>query len=144
MFSVIEAMIAGIATSRSASAKTTFGDLPPSSSLTGTRCCAAARITARPVTVEPTKLMWSMSGCPVSATPASGPSPVTTLSTPGGSPARRPSSASANGDSGAISDGFSTTVLPAASAGATLAAVSTAGTFHGMITAQTPYGSGRV
>jgi hypothetical protein len=49
--------MAGIATSRSASANTTFGDLPPSSSLTGTRFRAAEAMIARPVAVEPTKLM---------------------------------------------------------------------------------------
>src|SRR4051794_1943667 len=140
----MDATIAGIATSRSASAKTTLGDLPPSSSFTGTRCCAAAAMIARPVAVDPTKLMWPTSGCDVRAAPASGPSPTATLRTPGGNPACRASSASANGASGATSDGFSTTVLPAANAGATFAAVSTAGTFHGITTAQTPYGSGTV
>ena len=43
--------------------------------------------------------------------------------------------------SDAYSDGFSTTVQPAASAGATFWANSMSGAFHGMIAATTPTGS---
>jgi hypothetical protein len=43
--------------SRSASAKTSCGDLPPSSSVTGTTFCAAAACTRRPVATEPVKEM---------------------------------------------------------------------------------------
>jgi hypothetical protein len=39
------------------------------------------------------------------------------------------------------SDGFSTTVLPAASAGASFQAVSISGEFHGVIATTTPSGS---
>ena len=39
------------------------------------------------------------------------------------------------------SDGLMTTVLPAASAGASFHAVSSSGEFHGMIAATTPSGS---
>ena len=42
---------------------------------------------------------------------------------------------------GAISDGFSTTVQPAAIAGATLQTIWLSGQFHGVISAQTPIGS---
>ena len=42
---------------------------------------------------------------------------------------------------GAISDGFSTTVQPAAMAGATLQTIWLSGQFHGVISAQTPIGS---
>ena len=42
---------------------------------------------------------------------------------------------------GAISEGFSTIVQPAASAGATLQAIWLAGQFHGVISPQTPTGS---
>ncbi len=43
--------------------------------------------------------------------------------------------------SGAISEGLSTTVQPAASAGATLAAIWFSGQFHGVISAATPMAS---
>ncbi len=43
--------------------------------------------------------------------------------------------------SGATSDGLSTIVQPAASAGATLQAIWLIGQFHGVISAQTPIGS---
>ena len=42
------------------------------------------------------------------------------------------------------SEGFSTTVLPAASAGPSFHAVSISGEFHGMIPTHTPRGSWRV
>ena len=45
--------------------------------------------------------------------------------------------------SGAISLGFSTTVQPVASAGATLEATWFSGQFHGVISPQTPIGSRR-
>ena len=35
------------------------GDLPPSSSVTGVRFSAAARMTFRPASAEPVKMMWS-------------------------------------------------------------------------------------
>ena len=76
----------------------------------------------------------------ISAPIAAG-SPVTTLSTPGGKPARWASSASANADSGVASAGLITTVQPAASAGATLRVIIDDGKFHGVIAAQTPTGS---
>ena len=70
------------------------------------------------------------------------PSPLTRLNTPGRR-ARivhrpRANSSALNGDS---SLGFSTTVQPAASAGATLAVIWYSGQFHGVISAQTPIGS---
>ena len=54
-----------------------------------------------------------------SAAPTS-PAPATRLTTPGGSSAKQ--SASISVDSGVSSDGFATTVLPAAIAGATFQA----------------------
>lgn len=85
----------------------------------------------------------STSGWPDSAAPAS-PKPVTMFNTPGGSPARRPSSPSSRADSGVCSAGLSTVVHPAASAGATFQAAISRGKFHGMICPQTPTGSRRV
>ena len=69
------------------------------------------------------------------------PSPVTMLTTPGGRPASRQISAKASAVSGVNSAGFSTTVLPAASAGAIFQASISSGKFHGMIWPQTPTGA---
>ena len=49
-------------------------------------------------------------------------------------------SASSVAESGDHSAGFSTTVFPAASAGASLQVVSISGAFHGMISPATPTG----
>ena len=77
----------GSARSRSASANTSCGDLPPSSSVTGTTFLAAARWISWPTATEPVNEMWWTPGCAVSAAPASSPRPGTTLSAPAGRPA---------------------------------------------------------
>ena len=64
-----------------------------------------------------------MPGCAAIASPTTGPVPVTRLNTPGGSPASSTISARMNALSGATSLGLSTTVHPAAMAGATLATI---------------------
>ncbi len=64
----------------------------------------------------------STPGCETSASPATGPVPVTTLNTPSGSPARCAASAYISVVSGVISAGLSTIVLPAATAGSTFQA----------------------
>jgi hypothetical protein len=112
----------GSAVSRSASANSTFGDFPPSSSVTGTWLSAAARLTSVPTSGDPVNARWSMPGWAASAAPASSPSPGTTFSTPGGRPASRASSPKRIAVSGASSAGFSTQQLPVASAGATVRA----------------------
>ncbi len=63
---------------------------------------------------------------------------VTMLSTPAGSPARWPSSATASADSGVSAAGLTTTGQPAASAGPTLRVIMAIGKFHGVIAAHTP------
>ena len=72
--------------------------------------------------------------------PASTPKPLTTLSTPGGSRSAI-SSISSMIDAGVCSAGFSTTALPAASAGASFQVAIRIGKFHGMICPTTPSGS---
>ena len=57
------------------------------------------------------------------ASPTTGPTPVTRLNTPAGRPASSMTSARMKALIGATSLGFSTTVLPAANAGATLSAI---------------------
>ena len=66
------------------------------------------------------------------------------LTTPGGKPACSNSSAKAKAETEENSEGFQTTVLPAASAGASFQAASSSGEFHGVIAATTPSGSSRV
>ncbi|CFW30601.1 Uncharacterised protein [Bordetella pertussis] len=63
----------GTRASRSASAKTICGDLPPSSSVTGTCRSAAVCVTSTPTRGEPVNEMWSMPGWRVRASPASWP-----------------------------------------------------------------------
>jgi hypothetical protein len=66
---------------------------------------------------------------------------VTTFSAPGGSPASAPISASSSAVSGVSLAGLSTTVQPAASAGATFHEARLSGKFHGTIAPTTPTGS---
>ena len=69
--------------------------------------------------------------------------PVSTFSTPGGRNSWQ-ISAIISTPSGASSAAFSTSVLPAHSAGAIFNAPSSTGAFHGMIAPTTPSGSRRV
>ena len=93
----------------------------------------------RPTAVEPVNATLSTPGCATTASPVR-PSPGTTLSTPGGSPASRVTSANRSAVSGVHSAGFSTTVLPVASAGATFQASIRSGKFHGITWPHTPSG----
>jgi len=126
--------------SRFASAQTIIGDLPPSSSETGTIRCAPAPYTMRPAASEPVKVILAMSGCAVSAAPQEGPSPTTTFTTPSGRKRFR-ITAQARVAKGASSDALMTTVFPATSAGAIFSMVSTSGTFQGTMAPTTPSGS---
>ncbi|CAM5621197.1 hypothetical protein SCANM63S_09716 [Streptomyces canarius] len=115
------------AASKSASAKTMLGFLPPSSSATFFTVPAAAAISRRPVCRPPVKETRSTSGWSASGAPASGPAPSTRLATPGGSPASASSRTRWIAVCGVSSLGFRTKVLPAASAGATFHAVWSSG-----------------
>jgi len=66
---------------------------------------------------------------------------VTTLNAPGGKPACSNRAAKASVDAGECSEGLTTIVQPAASAGATFQVISSSGEFHGVIAATTPTGS---
>ena len=124
----------------SASSSRMFGDLPPSSWCTRFTV-AAARATSTPARVDPVKDTRSMSGCALIAAPTLGPSPLTRLNTPGGTPAASRISAKMMPENGATSEGFSTTVQPTASAGATLQAIWLTGQFQGLMKPHTPTGS---
>ena len=94
-----------------------------------------------PARVEPVKDIMSTSLCSASFWPTEGPSPFTRLNTPFGTPASCMISAKMIALIGAISEGFSTIVLPAARAGATLQTIWFSGQFHGVISPHTPIGS---
>ena len=132
------------AASRSASAKTTLADFPPSSSVTRLIVPAAPSAIPRPTAVEPVNATLATSGCSTRRRPHVRPGPATTLSTPSGSPASSASRSSSSAVSGVSSAGLSTIVLPAASAGATFHAAMTSGKFHGTMSPTTPSGSRKV
>ncbi len=133
--------IPSTAWSSAASSKMMFAALPPSSSVSFFPVPARRRWIALPTSVDPVNAILSTSAS-TSAAPAR-PSPVTMLTTPGGSSAWRTTSQKRSAVSGVVSAGFSTTVLPPASAGAIFHASIRSGKFHGMIWPATPSGRGR-
>ncbi len=78
------------------------------------------------------KAILSTPGCSTIAAPVD-PSPVSTLSTPGGISASSASSPRRSAVNGVCSAGFKSTVHPAASAGPSFHAAIIMGKFHGMI-----------
>ena len=80
-----------------------------------------------PTSVEPVNDTMFTSVEATRAAGASGPEPVTMLTTPSPSPASATASPSSSTPSGSWGAGLITTVLPAASAGATLPATFTSG-----------------
>lgn len=120
-----------------------FGLLPPSSRAYFASRAPAREATAAPAVSLPTNVTLATPGWSTSASPAARP-PVTMLMTPGGMPAFSASFASSMAEAEVISDGFTTTVLPAASAGASDMMVSRVGEFQGTMTPTTPSGSRRV
>ena len=129
------------ASSRSASAKTMLALLPPSSRVTRLICWAQPAMTERPTSVEPVKHTLRTSGWATKRSPITLPLPGRICSTPSGSPASRASSPMRSALSGVSSAGLTTTVLPAASAGAKPQPAMAMGKFHGTMTPTTPSGS---
>src|SRR6266702_3126308 len=87
--------------------------------------------------VEPTNDSAATSGCSISASTATL-SPFTTLNTPSGRPASFSSAASRSDADGSRSDGFSTNVLPQASATGNIHIGTITGKLNGVIPTQTP------
>src|SRR5262249_35805839 len=116
------------------------GALPPSSSESFFTVGATCFMRSLPTAVEPVKESLRTVGLDVISPPIAAALPVTTLSTPGGKPARCASSANASAENGVASAGLMTTVQPAASAGETLRVIIDDGKFHGVIAAHTPTG----
>ena len=118
-----------------------LGDLPPSSNCAGRINFARASNTFCPVMVPPVNANTSTSGCADSGAPASTPVPDTTLNAPAGTPASSANCAAASNVRLVSSLGFSTTLQPAANAGANFHAPTYNGKFHGVICPTTPAGS---
>ena len=108
--------------------------------MNGTTFEAAAVPMWTAVSGEPVNEIRRTPGCRVSAAPASSPIPWTTLKTPAGKSASATRSQRSEHESGDHSAGFSTTVHPAASAGAVFQVESMNGAFHGVITTAGPLG----
>ena len=120
-----------------------LGDLPPSSIVTGIRFSEAYCMMRRPVVVSPVNATLEIRGEVASGLPASGPKPVTMLSTPAGR--RCPTSSIRTMiEVGVCSAGFTITQQPAARAGAIFQEAISSGKFHGMIWPTTPMGSWRL
>ena len=97
-----------------------------------------------PTAVEPVNATLRTSGCVTKRSPTTEPLPGITVSTPSGSPASSASSPIRIAVSGVISAGLTTTVLPAASAGAIPQPRMGIGKFQGTMMATTPSGSWKV
>ncbi len=132
---------AAAAASRSASAKTMFGLLPPSSRVTRLRSAEPFASTCLPTAIDPVNTIFATPGCSTSALPVTGPWPGRTWKRPSGRPASRASSASRSAVSGVVSAGLRMTALLTASAGAVPQAAIGIGKFQGAITPTTPSGS---
>ena len=102
------------AASRSASANTMFGDLPPSSSMTRFSVSAPLRMMILPTSRLPVKQILSTPGWATSGAPAVSPNPVSTWSTPVGRPASSRIFGSSRQVSGVCSGGLRMNVHPAA------------------------------
>src|SRR3954471_21376608 len=94
-----------------------------------------------PASSPPVNAMRCTFGWRTSGSATSAPNPVTTLTTPGGSPASTASFANSSSDADVYSDGLQMIVLPAHSAGAIFHAVSDRDEFHGVMLTTTPMGS---
>ena len=120
----------------------TLADLPPSSSASGLSVSAAAAITSRAVAVPAGERHLVDAG--VAHERLAGDRAAGHDVQHAGRQARLERElGEASAPNGAISGGLATTVLPAASAGATFWPMPIIGPFHGTIAPTTPYGSGR-
>src|SRR5690606_17974801 len=98
-------------------------------------------INTLPTSVDPVKVIFLMIGFSQISSPISPALPVTMLTTPLGMPASSHSAPQARPEYGVCEAGLTTTVQPAAIAGAILRASIEDGKFHGVIAAMTPTGS---
>ena len=132
------------ARSISASSRIILADLPPSSRVTFLTVAEAILIISRPTSVLPVKAILSTSGWVQRTLPSSPPGPVITLTTPSGRLAALAASAMMSAVRGVADAGFSTTVLPMASAGPIFQKAIFMGKFQGTMPTHTPIGSLRI
>src|ERR671934_381096 len=123
------------ARARSASASTSIGSLPPSSSVTGRSSSAHAIAIRRPTSVEPVKKTFASPGARTSAPPTSPPAPCTVWTSPAGAPASTNARSTHAPESGVSSEGFTTTAFPAATAATVWVNGIASGKFQGESTA---------
>ncbi len=97
-----------------------------------------------PTSVDPVKTTLRTIRCVTKRSPTTEPLPGITVRTPSGMPASSASSPMRMAVNGVTSAGFSTTVQPAASAGANPQPAIGMGKFHGTMTPTTPIGSWKV
>ena len=117
------------------------GAWPPSSNERRFTVSEAARIRIFPTSVEPVKeSLRTRPSSMIAEERSAGSIPVTTESTPFGSPAPSKAPASSSAESGASSEGLTTIAHPAARAAPTLRATEEAGKFQGVTAAVTPTG----
>ena len=95
---------------------------------------------SRPTGPDPVKAMVCTPGWRTSAAPAS-PSPGSSASASGGTPASRRARTTMSPQPGACSAGLRTTALPVARPAAVMPIGIAIGKFHGAITATTPRGA---
>ncbi len=94
----------------------------------------------RPTWVEPVNDTTRTAGSVVIGVPTSGPSPVSRLTTPFGTPASVSTLTKFNADNGVCEAGLKTTVLPHTSAGTIFHEGIAIGKFHGVMIEHTPSG----
>src|SRR5689334_25147457 len=94
----------------------------------------------RPTAVEPVNETTRTAGSVVIGVPTSGPSPVTRLTTPLGTPASISTLTKLSADRGVCDAGLKTTVLPQTRAGTIFHEGIAIGKFQGVMTEQTPSG----
>ena len=129
------------AASRSASANTTNGALPPSSIEQGSTRAAAPASRSLPTSVDPVnESLRTRKSASIADTTSALRVVGRTVSTPGGTPASASRPASASAVSGVSVAGFRTPQQPAASAGATLRVTIAAGKFQGVTRSAVPTG----
>ena len=117
------------------------GALPPSSIDTRNTFCADAAMSALPTAVDPVNDSLRSRSSAISGPVTPGASVVgMTLSTPAGRPASRITSVNNKAVRGVSSDGLSTMVHPAATAGPTLRVTMARGKFQGVIIRLGPTG----
>src|SRR5699024_11924114 len=114
----------------------------PSSRESFFTCSELSRIKYFPTAVEPVKVIKRTSLLVSMALPICCASPVTILTTPLGIPAFSKTFIISTAEGGVSSDGFRTTVHPAASAGPSFLVIMDDGKFHGVMAPTTPTGFG--